>query len=224
MRPADSTWAALRGPTPGTSSSQGAIAPTRVVSSAWSWSASACKNWMGAAVVRRARTVLGAPATWSAVVAGGRSSGPGWRCRGRGARLATPRGAPTIRALSWPMAATRAGGAASGGQQHPQGLPLATPAWVASCSWPRASRAARTASNASLLAPVRDAGRLSRPTSRTCSPRCCRNTARPAPKLPAASTAQTRRPGTVEPASPRGAGSRPRRHWWWSGRARRRPG
>jgi hypothetical protein len=39
----------------------------------------------------------------------------------------------------------------------------------------------RTASRASLLAPVRRAGRLGRPTSTTRSPRCCRNPARPAP-------------------------------------------
>ena len=52
-----STWAALRGPTPGTSSSQGAIAPTRVVSSAWSWSASTWRDRMRWAVARSARTV-----------------------------------------------------------------------------------------------------------------------------------------------------------------------
>ena len=60
----------------------------------------------------------------------------------------------------------------------------------------RCATLARIASSASLLAPLRLAGRLGRPTSTTRSPRCCNIAVRPAPKLPAPSTAHRRRPGT----------------------------
>jgi fucose permease len=62
----------------------------------------------------------------------------------------------------------------------------------------------RTTSSASLLAPLRLAGRLGRPTSSTRSRRPPRKAARPAPKPPASSTAQQRRPGSCARAKPSG--------------------
>jgi hypothetical protein len=124
-----STCAALSGPTPGTSSSQGATAWTRMDGSAWSWSAAACRCWMRWAVARRARTVA--------------------RCSsdllGRSRRLAQVRiwlevgrlrssarsssGAPTISASGLAdRGHPGGGGAGSGGQQRPQRFSLAAPA------------------------------------------------------------------------------------------------
>ena len=65
------------------------------------------------------------------------------------------------------------------------------------CWWPRVSRAAPTASIASVLAPVRRAGRLGRQASTTRSPWVCSNAVSPAPELPAPSTAQQRRAGPL---------------------------
>jgi integrase len=113
----------------------------------------------------------------------------------RGHRRSAPRG--------WPTAATRAVVAlrlvvssARSASRSPRRRGMA------GRSWTSASRAARTASSASLLAPLRLAGRLGRPTSTTRSPRCCNTAVRPAPKLPAPSTAQQRRPGRWRWAKP----------------------
>jgi hypothetical protein len=167
-----STWAALRRPTPGTSNSQGAAARTSTVSSA-------CR------------------AIWSAGSPGRRNAGSGWRCCGRVTRPAAPRERRRSAPRGWPMAATRAVVAlrlvlssARTASRSPRRRGMA------GRSWPSASRAARTASSASRLAPLRLAGRLGRPTSTTHSPRCCNTAVRPAPKLPAPSTAHRRRPTT----------------------------
>jgi hypothetical protein len=65
------------------------------------------------------------PATWPAGPAGRRNSRPAWRCCGRPGSARSSSGAPTISAPGLADGGhPGAGGAASGGQQHPQGLPL----------------------------------------------------------------------------------------------------
>src|SRR6266536_5913254 len=101
-----------------------------------------------------------------AVPAGWRSAGSGWRCCGHSGSARNSSGAPTISALELTSGGyPRPGGAASGPLAARAGpLPLTPTPWAARWSWPSAPRAARTASSASLLAPVRLAGRLGRPT------------------------------------------------------------
>jgi hypothetical protein len=100
-----STWAALSGPTPGTSSSQGTTAWISTVSSAWSWSASAARNWTRWAVARSARTVA-----WCSSDLVGRSRRLAqaliWLLvlRPRSSARSSS-GAPTISALSWSLTA-----------------------------------------------------------------------------------------------------------------------
>jgi hypothetical protein len=81
--------------------------------------------------------------------------------------------------------------------------------------WPSASWAARTASSASLLAPLRLAGRMGRPTSTACSPCCCKNAARPAPKLPVPSTASSDGQAGARGRSPAAAARLPRTDNRW---------
>ena len=229
MRPAGpAPGAALRGPTPGISSSHGASAWTKTVSSACNWSASAARDWtgLGGAPAAPARWP-GAPATWWAVPAGWRSAGSGWRCCGHSGSARNSSGAPTISALELTSGGyPRPGGAASGPLAARAGpLPLTPTPWAARWSWPSAPRAARTASRASLLAPVRLAGRLGRPTPGDPlavlwqEPRQAGAEAARPPGLPSSDG----RAG-ARGRSPAAAGSRPRRRRWWSGPARRRGG
>jgi hypothetical protein len=175
-------WAALIGPTPGSSSRQGVTAATSRSSSARSSAASPASSWMRWAVDLSAQTVMRCSSDLA-----GRSRSLAQRaiCR----LVPSPRssvrsssGAPTISALSWLMAQTlathalwRVASSTRSASRSPRRRGAST--W----SWANASRAARMASNASLLAPVRRGGRLGRPTSTTCSPCARRNTASPAP-------------------------------------------
>jgi hypothetical protein len=94
------TWAALIGPTPGSSSSHGAMAATSRSSSARSPAASAASSWMRWAVERSARTVMRCSSDLA-----GRSRSAAQRATWR--LVASPRssarsssGAPTISAFS----------------------------------------------------------------------------------------------------------------------------
>jgi hypothetical protein len=139
---------------------RGVIAPARVVSSACGWLASAAKSWMRWALARRACTVAwcsgdlvgrvrGLARCWSWLVVWGRRAwllAPGERRRSapRAGRWRPPSGGRAGRVFT----------SARGASRSPRRRGMA-----GRC-WPGASRAARAASSASLLAPLRLAGRL----------------------------------------------------------------
>jgi hypothetical protein len=124
-----STWAALIGPTPGSSSSHGARAATSRSSSARSPAASAANSWMRRAVQRNARTVMRCSSEWA-----GQSRSTAHRRTLLLGRQPAKLGAQLLRRPDDQRlelvggAHLRGAGAMAGGQQYPQGLPISTTA------------------------------------------------------------------------------------------------
>jgi hypothetical protein len=176
-----STWAALIGPTPDSSSSHGATAATTAPAPPVARPPRRPAAGSGGRCSAGSGRSCGAPATGSAAPAAPRSARSVAWSQARAARPVAPR-APHNQGLELVDGAHLGpAGAVASGQQHPQRLPITTPTRhdlvVVGQGLPRRPESVR----ASLLAPVRPAGRLGRPTSTTHSPRACKKLVSPAP-------------------------------------------